>query len=58
MKNPDQPEWQWRAAVSEVDGRWLELYVSRDTSRVWSSVLHIFPPIEPEVEKPALACRP
>lgn len=34
MENPNQPEWLWGAAVSEVDGRWLELSVSRDTSRV------------------------
>ena len=34
MENPDQPEWLWGVAVSEVDGRWLELSVSRDTSRV------------------------
>ncbi|KAF8264309.1 prolyl oligopeptidase [Lactarius quietus] len=33
MENPNQPEWLWGAAVSEVDGRWLELSVSRDTSR-------------------------
>lgn len=33
MKNLDQPEWLWGAAVSEVDGRWLELSVSKDTSR-------------------------
>ncbi|KAI0294865.1 prolyl oligopeptidase [Multifurca ochricompacta] len=33
VKNPDQPEWLWGAAISEVDGRWLELSVSRDTSR-------------------------
>src|SRR5712672_3436370 len=39
MKNPDQPEWLWGAAISEVDGRWLELYISRDTSRVCFSVL-------------------
>jgi hypothetical protein len=36
MENPDQPEWLWGAAVS-VDGRWLELSVSRDTSRVRST---------------------
>jgi len=41
MENPDQREWMWGAAVSEVDGRWLELYVSRDTSRVWFSILLI-----------------
>lgn len=33
MENPHQPEWLWGAGVSEVDGRWLELSVSRDTSR-------------------------
>ncbi|KAF8266710.1 prolyl oligopeptidase [Lactarius quietus] len=33
MENPNQPEWLWGAGVSEVDGRWLELSVSRDTSR-------------------------
>jgi len=33
MKNPSQPEWLWGAVISEVDGRWLELYISRDTSR-------------------------
>jgi hypothetical protein len=39
MENPDQQEWMCDAAVSEVDGRWLELYISRDTSRVWLSIL-------------------
>jgi hypothetical protein len=34
MKNPEEPEWMWGASVSEVDGRWLMLYASRDTSRV------------------------
>jgi hypothetical protein len=43
MTNPDQPEWLWGAAVSEVDGRWLELYVSRDTSRVRFTMLSIAP---------------
>ncbi|KAF8495236.1 prolyl oligopeptidase [Russula emetica] len=33
IKNSDQPEWLWSAAISEVDGRWLELYISRDSSR-------------------------
>jgi hypothetical protein len=37
MENPDQPEWLWGAGISEVDGRWLELSVSRDTSRVCRS---------------------
>jgi hypothetical protein len=38
MENPHQPEWLWGAGVSEVDGRWLELSVSRDTSRVRRSM--------------------
>ncbi|KAI0260483.1 prolyl oligopeptidase [Gloeopeniophorella convolvens] len=33
IKNPEQPQWLWGAGISEVDGRWLELSVSRDTSR-------------------------
>ncbi|KAI9511293.1 prolyl oligopeptidase [Russula earlei] len=33
IDNPDQPEWLWGAGISEIDGRWLELYISRDTSR-------------------------
>ncbi|KAH9978264.1 prolyl oligopeptidase [Lactifluus volemus] len=33
IKNPDQPEWLWGVGVSEVDGQWLELSISRDTSR-------------------------
>ena len=40
MENPDQPEWLWGAAVS-VDGRWLELSVSRDTSRVCLSTFSV-----------------
>ena len=41
MENPDQPEWRWGAAVSEVDGRWLELSVSGDTSRVRLSTFSV-----------------
>jgi hypothetical protein len=41
MENPDQPEWYWNAGVSEVDGRWLELTVSRDTARVRRSTTSV-----------------
>ena len=34
MKDPEHPDWMWTAAVSELDGRYLELYVSKDSSRV------------------------
>ncbi|KAI0034395.1 prolyl oligopeptidase [Vararia minispora EC-137] len=38
MKNSERPEWMWGTSVTEIDGRWLVLYTSRDTSRkvkVW-----------------------
>lgn len=41
MENPDQPEWLWGAGVSEADGRWLELSVSKDTSRVRCSTFSL-----------------
>jgi hypothetical protein len=34
IKDPEHPDWMWSAAVSEVDGRYLELTVSKDSSRV------------------------
>lgn len=40
MENPQQPEWLWGAAISEGDGRWLELLISQDTSRVCFSASH------------------
>ncbi|KAI0069251.1 prolyl oligopeptidase [Artomyces pyxidatus] len=33
MKNPEEPHWMWGTDFPERDGRWLALYVSRDTSR-------------------------
>ena len=33
-KDDSNPEWFWGAEVSEEDGRYLILYVSKDTSRV------------------------
>ncbi|KAI0081447.1 hypothetical protein K474DRAFT_1587789 [Panus rudis PR-1116 ss-1] len=32
-KDSEHPEWMWGASISEVDGRYLMLSVSRDTSR-------------------------
>lgn len=32
MINPENPEWMWSAQVS-LDGRYLELYITKDTSR-------------------------
>jgi prolyl oligopeptidase len=34
MKNDEEPDWQWHMGVSELDGRYLELYINKDTSRV------------------------
>ena len=34
MKDAEHREWSWGASVSELDGRYLFLYVSRDTARV------------------------
>ena len=34
MKDPEHPDWMWTAGISELDGRYLELYVSKDSSRV------------------------
>jgi len=34
VKDPEHPDWMWTAAVSELDGRYLELYISKDSSRV------------------------
>ncbi|EGN96818.1 hypothetical protein SERLA73DRAFT_124603 [Serpula lacrymans var. lacrymans S7.3] len=33
IKDAEHPEWMWGASVSEVDGRYLVLYVSRDTAK-------------------------
>jgi prolyl oligopeptidase len=34
MKDPENPEWLWQVDISEIDGRYLALYISKDTSRV------------------------
>jgi prolyl oligopeptidase len=33
VKNDENPEWMWSAEVTE-DGRYLALYIIKDTSRV------------------------
>ena len=33
MKDEANPTWMWAAAVSDPDGRYLTLYISRDTAR-------------------------
>jgi len=34
IKDDTNPEWMWTADISQVDGKYLTLYVLRDTSRV------------------------
>ena len=34
MKDPEHPEWQWTVEISEVDGRYMALYIQKDTSKV------------------------
>ena len=34
MRDAEHPTYMWHASVSEVDGKYLYLYTSKDTSRV------------------------
>jgi hypothetical protein len=34
MKDDENPEWVWSADITEVDGRYLLLYISKDMARV------------------------
>lgn len=34
LKDPEHPDWIWSASISELDGRYLEVLVSKDSSRV------------------------
>ena len=34
IKDDDNPEWLWSVDITEVDGRYLLLYTSKDTARV------------------------
>lgn len=34
LKDPEHPDWMWSASISEIDGRYLELVVTKDSSRV------------------------
>lgn len=40
MKSDEEPNYMWGAQVTSPDGRYLALYVSRDTARV-SFVSHV-----------------
>lgn len=42
MKDSEHPEWMWATTISELDGRYLFLTVSRDTARV-CIFLSVFP---------------
>ncbi|KAF9645343.1 hypothetical protein BDM02DRAFT_3149057 [Thelephora ganbajun] len=33
IKDPEHPDWMWSVSVSELDGRYLELCISKDSSR-------------------------
>ena len=34
LKDPENPDWMWSVSISELDGRYLELSISKDSSRV------------------------
>jgi prolyl oligopeptidase len=34
LKDSEHPDWMWSAGVSEIDGRYLTVYISKDSSRV------------------------
>ena len=34
LKDPEHADWMWSTSVSEVDGRYLQVIVSKDSSRV------------------------
>lgn len=34
LKDPEHPDWMWSASVSELDGRYLVLYINKDSARV------------------------
>jgi len=34
MKDDENPEWIWGVDISEVDGRYLALYIAKDTAMV------------------------
>jgi hypothetical protein len=38
MKDESHPKYMWHVSISEKDGRWIKLYVSRDTSSVRSQL--------------------
>jgi hypothetical protein len=34
IKDPEHPDWMWSTSITEIDGRYLELCISKDSSRV------------------------
>lgn len=40
IKDAEHREWMWGTSISELDGRYLFLSVSRDTARVCASFFH------------------
>jgi hypothetical protein len=34
MKDDNQPKYMWSVSIDEHEGRWIKLYISRDTSSV------------------------
>jgi prolyl oligopeptidase len=37
LKDSEHPDWQWAVGISEIDGRYLELNISKDTNKVRAS---------------------
>ena len=61
MRDAEHPTYMWGASVSEVDGRYLYLYTSKDTSRVCLDhviMLSLHNQSHYPPEKPALDCGP
>lgn len=58
MKDDQNPEWMWSVDVSEEDGKYLFLYILRDTSRVCEDITEkYFIEIISSLEKYALDLR-
>ena len=34
MKDPENPLWMWHPVITELDGRYIVLSITKDTSRV------------------------
>ena len=40
MRDASHPDWMFYPGVSEIDGRYLELHISKDTSRGSLDICH------------------